>query len=206
MKISFSVPGVPMGKDFIMAGKIKATDEQVCDAYATTGSVWKAAKLLGMCGQSVHERLQKLGASNGRPSTYSDNDRELLKREYKAHTKAGKLSELATSMGRTSSSLCREDKKLGLTDQNIKRPYGAEVTRVNMKRWHAENAHPRGMLGKNHSGSTREKMSVSNTRAWAESSEKRRLENGKRLSLVSATNANLHNRDRTSWKAAWRTP
>jgi len=37
------------------------TSEEVVAAYRETGSVWKAAKRLGLCGQTVHERLLGLG-------------------------------------------------------------------------------------------------------------------------------------------------
>lgn len=39
----------------------KRDDADIVSAYQQTGSVWKAASILGMCGQSVHERLKKLG-------------------------------------------------------------------------------------------------------------------------------------------------
>lgn len=39
----------------------RATNEQIIDAYKATGSVWKAGMRLGICGQSVHERLRRLG-------------------------------------------------------------------------------------------------------------------------------------------------
>lgn len=37
------------------------TNEEIIKAYKDTGSVWKAAKLLGCVGQSVWERLRRLG-------------------------------------------------------------------------------------------------------------------------------------------------
>jgi molybdenum-dependent DNA-binding transcriptional regulator ModE len=40
--------------------QMKATNEQIIQAYRDTGSVWAAAKRLGMCGQSVWERLRAL--------------------------------------------------------------------------------------------------------------------------------------------------
>lgn len=43
-----------------MPQPIRFTNEQIVSAYKETGSVWKAAKLLGACGQSVWERLKKL--------------------------------------------------------------------------------------------------------------------------------------------------
>lgn len=42
-------------------GHMKATREQIVDAYLRTGSVWKTARELGMCGQSVWERLRAIG-------------------------------------------------------------------------------------------------------------------------------------------------
>ena len=39
----------------------KASDEDIIAAYCETGTVWKAAKRLGMCGQSIHERLRAIG-------------------------------------------------------------------------------------------------------------------------------------------------
>ena len=45
-----------------MAYQKKASDNDVLESYRRNGSVWRAAKELGMCGQSVHERLEKLGA------------------------------------------------------------------------------------------------------------------------------------------------
>jgi len=38
----------------------KVSIEQIVDAYRSTGSVWKSAKMLGVCGQSVHERLKAI--------------------------------------------------------------------------------------------------------------------------------------------------
>ena len=38
----------------------KATNEDIITAYRETGSVWRAGRRLGMCGQSVWERLTAL--------------------------------------------------------------------------------------------------------------------------------------------------
>lgn len=42
-------------------GAIKATGEEIVCAYRETGSVWAAAKRLGMSGQGIWERLRALG-------------------------------------------------------------------------------------------------------------------------------------------------
>lgn len=44
-----------------MSAQQRFTNEQIIAAYKATGSVWKAAKNIGACGQSVWERLKRLG-------------------------------------------------------------------------------------------------------------------------------------------------
>lgn len=74
----------------------KATNEQVITAYQQTGSAWKAAKLLGMCGQSVWERLKRLGVAMP-GTTWSDDE----KREAVDLAKGGcTLGEIANRLGR----------------------------------------------------------------------------------------------------------
>jgi len=107
-----------------VAVKSKATDEQVLAAYRTHRSVWKAARALGLCGQSVHERLVKLGA-NVPVRTITEDELELLRREYLIYRDAGKLADLAKRMGRTKPLLCRAARALGLTDRRHARRYCA---------------------------------------------------------------------------------
>lgn len=44
-----------------MGAHERVSVEEVVQAYKETGSVWKAAKRLGLCGQSVWERLKHIG-------------------------------------------------------------------------------------------------------------------------------------------------
>lgn len=93
----------------------RVSDEDLLKAYEETGSVWKAGDRLDLCGQSVHERLVKLN-KNRNANVFSDDEKELLRCEYKAHADSGRLKELADRMGRTVPFLCRKAKELGLTD------------------------------------------------------------------------------------------
>lgn len=43
-----------------MSAPKKVSIEQIIEAYRSTGSVWKSAKQLGLCGQSVWERLRAI--------------------------------------------------------------------------------------------------------------------------------------------------
>lgn len=45
---------------FDLTSAKRHSNEEIIGAYRETGSVWKAAKKLGMCGQSVWERLKAL--------------------------------------------------------------------------------------------------------------------------------------------------
>lgn len=107
-----------------MAQKKKVTDDQVLEAYERTGSVWKAGKELGVCGQAVHERLKKLGKNN-HVNVFTEEDKNILMDRYVAYRDAGKLDDLAKSMGRTKQFICRQAKELGLTDKNAKRAYAS---------------------------------------------------------------------------------
>jgi len=100
----------------------KATDSEILAAYEATRSCKAAADVLGMCAQSVHERLVKLRA-NRRINVFTTNENDRLKKEYEAYAFAGKLDILAGDMGRTKQLICRQAGKLGLTNKNRARPY-----------------------------------------------------------------------------------
>lgn len=104
----------------------KATDEQVIAAYEKHRSVWKAARELGMCGQSVHERLQKLGVDT-KANTFTEDDIEYLSEHYIVYRDLGQLQTLADEMGRDKTTICTKARELGLTDENRHVAY--------LKRW-----------------------------------------------------------------------
>lgn len=105
-----------------MAAKQKATDAQVIAAYEKTGSVWDAGALLGMGGQSVHERLKKLGIGLKFPPWTLEHD-AILQAQYLMHRNAGTVQELAKQLGRTKQFVCRQAGRLGLTDKSGPKPY-----------------------------------------------------------------------------------
>lgn len=109
-----------------MAYSKKATDEQVIESYQRTHSVWKAAEELGMCGQSVHERLQKLGVDTSQ-NVFTKEDEKYLAERYVVYRDAGQLQVLADEMGRTKAFICRQAGRMGLTDPKSKQPTRAKV-------------------------------------------------------------------------------
>lgn len=109
----------------------KATDAELISSYRRTRSIWETAKELGMCGQSVHGRLQKLGVEmdgNGKRWT-TDDDKRLLE-EYETYRYFGQVSRLAESMGHTIHFLSRKAKDLGLTPTTHPRAPSSKLRRL----------------------------------------------------------------------------
>lgn len=102
----------------------KATNEQLVSAYSQFGNIWRVADCFGMCGQSVHERLQKLGVIVPK-NIFTKEDDERIVREYELFASVGKVVDLADAMGRTRFALCRRAGVLGLTNPKRKRPWVA---------------------------------------------------------------------------------
>ena len=144
----------------------KASNEQISESYQRLNNVWLVAKEFGMCGQSVHERLVRMGEIH-LMNTFSKEDKKKLVKIYNEHLTENRLDELAVLFGRTKNFLCRQAGLLGLTD--IHRKHIPEVKKAmskRVKKWLAENDHPRGMLGKKHTEISRKAMSVSNKKKW----------------------------------------
>lgn len=98
-----------------MGAKQKASDAEVLAAYEHSGSVQAAGKSLNMCGQSVYERLIRLGAST-KINKFTEADRQRLRADYTKHRDTGTLRDLAAEMGRTVPFLSRQARALGLTN------------------------------------------------------------------------------------------
>jgi hypothetical protein len=73
----------------------RVSNEQVVSAYRATGSIWKAAKQLGICGQSLWERLHAIGYRLGN-TPWTEEEIE----ELKLLAKECSLGEIARRLGR----------------------------------------------------------------------------------------------------------
>lgn len=94
----------------------KVSDEIVLESYMRLGNVWKVADELGMKGQTVHNRVTRLGVAKKRKKIC---DIEELKSKYDEYCNSGMLQDLADYYGTTKQNLCKAARKYGLT--NIKR-------------------------------------------------------------------------------------
>jgi hypothetical protein len=198
-ELQFTVPGQPFGKE---SGRIKATDEQITIAYKEQQSCKKVAALFGICTQSVHNRLVKLGLNNP-INIFSEKEKCILLKSYSSYADQGNIVELAKKLGRTKNFICRQARILGLTKRDRSKPYLAEVSRERAKKWHKSNPHPRGALGMKHSIESKKIMSEKSLRAWGLRTEKDRDAWSMRCSIT-GSKLNPINRDGASWKAGWR--
>ena len=124
-------------------GKKKISDEQIVSEYEKYGSVWKVAESVGMCGQSVHERLIRLGVIK-HLNIFSEKDLDVLRSEYIFYRNAGRLDILAEKLGRTKYFICRKAKSIGLTDQKANKPYAEKPGSNPYARYHQRVRSERG--------------------------------------------------------------
>lgn len=89
----------------------KASDQQLIQSYKRHGSVWKVAEEFGMCGQSVHERLKKLGFKS--PSQWTEEQIAMLRKAYSSRPVG--LDDLAAAVGKNKCNVSRKARQLGLT-------------------------------------------------------------------------------------------
>lgn len=125
-----------------MPAPLKVANDKLIASYQRTGSVWAVADEVGLCGQSVHERLTRLGIITER-NIFTKADEAQLILEYKSYADRGNLKVLAKRMGRTKPFLARQARLLGLTDQRRSKPYIMESAKwrdklsdAGVRRWH----------------------------------------------------------------------
>jgi hypothetical protein len=115
----------------------RVTNEQIIQAYRQTGSVWKAAKVLGLCGQSVWERLRALNHPMS-VRRWTNEEVEELKRLVETSS----AHDIAKKLGRPFSGVAGKMSQLGLYTRRksqrglfpaLKR--GSGITRDVVKGW-----------------------------------------------------------------------
>ena len=179
-------------------------DKDLICSYQRTKSVWKTAKEFNLCGQYVHRKLSKLGVIN-KMNIFSDAEKKKLISIYSLGFKRGDgvLEKLAKELHRTKQFLCRQAKKLGLTNKNrICNERLCSLISENSKKYIATHGHTRGMLGKHHSAEFRDMISMCNKNKWASFSDDKKKEILLKRALA---RKGLNRRTNCSWKAGYRT-
>jgi len=109
------------------------TNQEIIEAYLKTGSVWKAGKLVGLAGQTVHERLTALGYKL-QGSNWTD--KEIT--ELTALANQMTIAQIANRLGRPYSGVALKISRLGLgqrfgNKQSKKIPRTGEYTKAKVK-------------------------------------------------------------------------
>lgn len=186
-------------------GLIKVPNEVLIESYSRLKNIWDVAKEVGLCGQSVHERLVKAGVALKNPK-WSQDDHFFLLEHYQTYLLSGKLNELAVKMGRTKQFICRKAKLAGLTD--INRPKSIiEGYTPNKIDWNAKGGHPKGFKGKKHTPDAlkiiSQKSSELQKRIDAEPGKRESV--SKKMVETKMARGNLvPPRAKQTWKAGWR--
>ena len=104
--------------------------EQIVESYRSTGSIWKTAKILGVCGQSIWERLKAIDYPISRQKWTEEEYVEL--REL---AKSCTISRIAERLGRPYYAVAIKISRLGLGErygnrQKRKLPRGSGFTKA----------------------------------------------------------------------------
>ena len=187
--------------------KVKVPLEKVIESYNRTGSVWKTADEVGLCGQVVYKRLRKAGVVKPM-NKLSDHDKALIEEFYRTTDFLGgdgKLKAFAESIGRTEQFVCRYAKTKRLTKRRPMCEATVERGAEKWREWIKVHGHPRGMLGKKHTKELKMRMrKISRDRWYAMTPSQRSSLILKRMK-IQASRGNLYRpRPETTWKAGWR--
>lgn len=185
--------------------KVMTPTSELWRLYLELDSVWKVADKVGLCGQSVHERLTKAGYKINN-NTWTEEEKKELREYYKAATPDSfDIHALAKKMKRPYYGIAMKASRLGIAD--ICRP-PSEITKkktsVFMRKWLQDNDHPRGMLGLKHNKKTLKKLSVASKKNYAKLSLKERSDKiMKSLKTKFKNGTLLLPRLNVSWKQSW---
>lgn len=147
----------------------RISDNDLISAYKINPNIWIVGKIVGLCGQSVYERLVKLGVIH-RKNLWTKNDEKILLNEYEKYRSIGRLSELASKLKRTKQFICRKAKCLGLTDLTTSGECMKELhdkLSKSAKERIKQYGHPKGFKGHHHTQSARDKISYNSKMTWS---------------------------------------
>ena len=137
----------------------KKEDDIIRENYYLVGAS-ELSELLNRTKKSIIDRVYKIRAETIK-KLWTPIELEYLKSYYKKTSVSDfNLNELSEFLGRHKATVCVKAKELGLTNKSRKNSNSHKLASGNgMKKWHSENEHPKGMLGKNHSSTVCKKIS-----------------------------------------------
>ena len=183
-------------------------------------TIKKLAETLGTTAPSVRARVTRLGLS--KRVLWTDSEVQILIDAYNSAGKDGvlDLDSLSEKLGRHKTNICRKAKEIGLETNQARRIVEERKVRSKkfqteeerraanserVKKYLADNGHPRGALGMKHSDETKQKISQKSRQWNASLTEEQKqviVEKSMRTRVANGTYA--PNRSKTTWKAGWR--
>lgn len=150
--------------------------KMIWDAYQKSASIHKAAKGFGVCGETARKILLRNGYRLNR-SSWTEQECETLKNAYL--NPPVDTENLSRTIRRPLDAIYLKANELGVTSERGKfirsdatlhkcslsqkvaqgTPEARKLASEKFKKWHCNNAHPRGMAGKHHSKEAREAIS-----------------------------------------------
>lgn len=146
----------------------------IIKSYSELKNVWKVGAVFGITGQRVHSILKKNNIDTSK-NVLTESEIEAVRKLYSDGFTCGdgKLDELCLKIKRNKQQVCRLARKLGYTSRQ--RTFSLNQTervKNNSKVWHANNPHPKGMLGKKHTEEERERMGIRAKAMWKDPNNK----------------------------------
>ena len=194
--------------------------DEVYSEYLKSGSVHKTGDKYGVCGETIRKWINKSGRVLNRPK-WEGEDIEKIKSAY-SKEEGVDIKDLANSLNRTHAAVACKAEEIGVTAsrgcQIRTKSYKKAISKAQLKRfegeqgklekakcseyfikWHSENEHPRGMLGKHHSSES--KFAISKAHMGKVIPRERVIRQMKTKLKKYGTLCNA--RPKASWKASW---
>lgn len=96
-------------------------------------------------------------------------------------------------------------KQLHKDGKLLKTAIQKEAVSKRIKKWICENGHPRGMLNKNHTQETKDKIAILSKKNYDALTESQKDDRNMKILKTKEKNGNLHlPRPNTTWKSGWR--
>lgn len=197
-----------------MPARKKVSDEVLLEAYQRLESVWRVAEEVGMCGQSVHERLVRLESISKvktikrTPDEFSFSQQRLIVSAYNHGFKCGDgtLRYLMYITGKSKQNICRWARRNGLTNRFRKNdPKLVQESAARTREYHKNNEHPRGALGYKHTDEAKRKMGIRAKATFAKMTDEQKAARTLKILKTREERGILYpGRDKTTWKSGWR--
>ena len=136
--------------------------------YRIIGNIWRVGEMFGISGQKIHSILKKEGVVMRK--YWTDGELDELKNLYEFGFKSGdgKLDNFCKKINKAKPIVCRMARRLKLNTKQGREKTQEVIDRQTLlvKKWHAENEHPKGMLGKTHTELNKKKQANRMKEMW----------------------------------------